>query len=88
MLIRIDEAETTEGGIYLPEAAQKKPHRGTVLAVGPGRRLKSGTVVPPPVTVGDRVMFAKYGGTEVTVDGEKLMVMSSDQLYAKIPAGE
>lgn len=86
VLIRRDEAETTEGGIYLPQSAQEKPQRGTVVAVGEGKRLKDGTLVPPEVAPGDRVVFAKYGGTEVKVDGEELIIMNMDSVYAKLCA--
>jgi chaperonin GroES len=88
VLIRADEAQQTESGIYLPESAQKKPQRGTVLAVGEGRRLEDGSFLAPEVKVGDRVLYAKYGGTEVTVDGEDLLIMSTSQLHAIVPAGE
>ena len=76
---------TTEGGIYLPESAQEKPRRGTVLAVGEGKRLKSGALVAPDLAVGDRVLYAKYGGTEVKVDGEELLIMNTSQILAKYP---
>jgi len=76
------EAETTAGGIHLPESAQERPQRAEVVAVGEGQKLDSGKVVPPPVKVGDVVIHAKYGGTEITVDGEEYLVMDADQIYA------
>lgn len=82
MLVRPDEAEKTERGIYLPEAAQEKPQRGTIVAIGEGRRLKNGTLLAPEVAVGDRVMYGRYGGSEVTVDGEKLLIMGTNSLFA------
>jgi chaperonin GroES len=88
VLIKPDEAQTTERGIYLPESAKEKPQRGTVMGVGEGRRLKDGTLVPPEVKAGDHVLYAKYGGTEVKVDGEDLLIMSAGQVHAIIPAGE
>lgn len=88
MLIRPDEAKQTEGGIFLPESAQKKPQRGTVMAVGEGRRLEDGSLLPTDVKAGDRVLYAKYGGTEVTVDGEELLIMGTSSLHAIIPEGE
>jgi chaperonin GroES len=87
VLIRADAVLTTEGGIYLPESAQEKPRRGTVLAVGEGKRLKSGTLVAPDLAVGDRVLYAKYGGTEVKVDGEELLIMNTIQILGKYSEG-
>ncbi len=83
MLIRPDkEAAQTNGGIYLPESAQEKPQRGTIIAVGEGRRLDNGTLVAPEVKVGDCVMYAKYVGNEVTVDGEKLLIVNTSGIHA------
>jgi len=84
VLVRPDEAEKTERGIYLPEAAQERPQRGTVVAVGEGRRLKNGTLLPPDVKVGDRVMYGRYSGNEVTVDGQKLLIIGTNALFAVI----
>ena len=84
VLIRVDEAEPTKGGIFLPESAQEKPQRGTILAVGEGKRLEDGSLQAPDVNEGDKVLFAKYGGTEVTVDGEKLVIMSTSSLFGII----
>ena len=82
VLVKPEEAQTTDRGIYLPESAQEKPQRGTVIAVGEGRALKDGTLVPPDVAAGDRVLYGKYGGTEVTVDGDDMLIMSSASVYA------
>ena len=82
MLKRL-EAEKTSGGIVLPESAQERPQRAEVVAVGEGRRLDDGTLVKLEVEIGDVVVFAKYGGTEITVDGEEYVVVNSDQVYAK-----
>lgn len=84
VLVRPDEAESTQGGIYLPESAKKKPQFGTIVAVGEGRRLDNGTLVAPDICQGDHVMFAKYGGTEVKSDGEDLMIIDADMIYAKL----
>ena len=84
VLIKSEEAQQMERGIYLPESAQQKPQRGTVMGVGEGRTLKDGAVVPPDVAVGDRVLYAKYGGTEVTVDGEDMLIMSTSSIHAVI----
>jgi len=84
VLIEVDEPETTEGGIHIPESAQEKPQRGTVIAAGEGRRLDDGTLVPPEVEEGDKVIFAKYGGTEIQDEGKEYMILDSTQIYAKI----
>jgi chaperonin GroES len=80
----IEEEETTASGIVLPETAKEKPQRGEVLAVGPGARDDSGNRVPPDVSVGDTVMYAKYGGTEVKVDGEELLILRESDVLAII----
>ena len=84
MLVRVDEAEATQGGIFLPESAQEKPKTGIVVSVGEGRRLEDGSFAPVGVAVGDRVLFTKYGGTEIKVDGEELMVMSTSQILGTL----
>jgi chaperonin GroES len=67
--------EKTAGGIILPDTAQEKPQKGTVLAVGPGKRLDSGKLAPMDVKVGDVVLYGKYGGTEVTVSGKDYTIL-------------
>lgn len=76
------EAEATSGGILLPETAQEKPQRAEVIAVGEGERLDNGELVATPVKVGDVVVYARYGGSEITVDGEDYLVMDAEQIYA------
>ena len=76
--------ETTAGGIVLPDAAQEKPQRGTVVAVGPGKLLDSGERSTPSVTVGDEVLFGKYGGTEIEVDGEEVKILRESDILAKV----
>lgn len=83
VLVKVDEAQTTEGGILLPETAREKPQWGTVVAVGK-KTLEDGTEVDLDVAVGDRVTFAKYGGREVSDGGEDYLVLDSSQIYAKI----
>jgi chaperonin GroES len=78
----LKEEETTAGGIVLPETAQKKPQEGKVLAVGPGKLLENGQRVPLEVQVGDVVIFAKYGGTEVRVGEKEYTILRSDDLLA------
>lgn len=77
-----EEEEKTAGGIYLPDTAKKKPQEGRVVAVGPGRVLQDGTRAPMSVKVGDRVIFSKYGGNEVEVDGKEYVILDEDQIYA------
>jgi len=84
VMIRVDEPETTEGGIHIPESAQQKPQRGTIIEVGEGQRLDDGTLVPPDVEKGGKVIFAKYGGTEITDEGEEYLILDSSQIYAKL----
>jgi len=79
-----EKEEKTAGGIILPDTAQEKPLRGKVLAVGPGKRLDSGQLAPVDVKVGDSVLYAKYGGTEVTVDGKDYIILRSDDILAVV----
>ncbi len=84
VMIKIDEPETTEGGIHIPESAQEKPQQGTVIKVGEGKRLDDGTLVSPDVEKGGKVIFAKYGGTEITDEGEEYLILDTSQIYAKL----
>ncbi len=79
---QVEEEEKSPGGIILPDTAKEKPQEGTVLAVGPGRVLEDGSRSEMAVKKGDRVIYAKYGGTEVTVDGKDLMILDQDSIYA------
>lgn len=76
--------ETTAGGIVLPDSAKEKPQRGKVLAVGPGRLLDSGERCPVSLSVGDHVLFAKYGGTDIEVDGKDVRILRESDVLAKI----
>src|SRR5882724_6755412 len=80
-----DAEETTVSGLVIPDTAKEKPQQGEVVAVGPGRRSEqSGELIPVDVAVGDVVLYSKYGGTEVAVDGEDLLVLSSRDVLAKV----
>lgn len=81
---RTEEDRTTPGGIVIPDSAAEKPQRGEVLAVGNGKILDNGDKVPLDVKVGDKVLFGKYSGTEVKVDGDDLVVMREDDIMAVI----
>ena len=80
--------EKTASGIILPDTAQEKPQRGTVIAVGPGKRLDSGQLATIDIQVGDTVLYGKYGGTEVKVDGDELLVMREEDVMAVIEGGK
>lgn len=74
--------EKSAGGIILPDTAQEKPQRGKVLAVGPGKRLDSGALAPLEVSVGDTVLYGKYGATEVKVDGQDYLILRAEDVLA------
>ena len=76
--------ETTAGGIVLPGSAQEKPQRGTILAVGPGRLLDSGERGDLSVAVGDEVIFGKYGGSDIEVDGKEVKILRESDILAKV----
>jgi chaperonin GroES len=78
----IEQEEITAGGIVLPETAKEKPQRGTVVAAGPGDRDEDGDRIAMDVEVGDVVLFAKYSGTEIKVDGKKLLILRESDLLA------
>jgi chaperonin GroES len=83
VVVKPSEAEdTSAGGIILPDAAKQKPQEGTVLAVGPGRTLDSGERRSLTVAVGDTVIYSKYGGTEFKHEGDTLVILDEDQIYA------
>lgn len=77
---RMEEDEKTEGGIIIPESAKETPVEGHVIAVGPGKRDDSGKIVPIDVKVGDRIIFSKYGGTEVNLDGVEHLLLREDDV--------
>src|SRR3990170_8242470 len=83
ILVRPEEAqETLPSGIVIPDTAKEKPQEGTVLAVGPGKRSDTGDLIPVDVKEGDRVIYSKYGGTEIPVDGEDLLILSARDVLA------
>ncbi len=83
ILVRPEEGEeTTASGIVIPDTAKEKPQEGTVLAVGPGKRSDTGELIPVDVSEGDRVIYSKYGGTEIKVEGEDLLILSSRDVLA------
>ena len=81
----IQKEEITKGGIVLPDTAKEKPQEGEVLAVGPGRVTEDGTRIAMDVKVGDHVIYAKYGGTEIKIDGEEVMILRESDVLARRP---
>ncbi len=84
----IEDEDVTPGGIVLPETAKEKPQRGKVLAVGPGGRDEDGKVIVMEVAVGNTVLFAKYSGTEIKMDGKKMLIMRQSDLLAIVDGSE
>lgn len=83
ILVQANEAETTTAsGLVIPDTAKEKPQQGEVLAVGPGRRSDSGELIPLDINVGDTVVYSKYGGTEVSQDGEDVLILSGRDILA------
>ncbi|MEY2566895.1 MAG: chaperonin GroES [Actinomycetota bacterium] len=85
IVVRPNESEeTTASGLVIPDTAKEKPQQGEVLATGPGRRSDTtGELIPMDVAVGDTVVYSKYGGTEITIDGEDLLILTSRDVLAK-----
>jgi chaperonin GroES len=79
---RIEEKETARGGIIIPDTAKEKPTEGKVLAVGDGRVLENGKKLAPDVKVGDRILFGKYSGNEIEMDGEPVLIVREDEVLA------
>jgi chaperonin GroES len=88
----VEQSDKTSGGVFLPDTAKEKPQEGKVLAVGSGRTLDSGTKLPLDVKVGDRIIYSKYSGSEVKIDGKEYLIISEKDVLAvftdeKVPAG-
>ncbi len=81
---RIEAEEKTAGGIIIPDTAKEKPQEGEVVAVGPGKRLDNGSVQEMGVKAGDRILFSKYGGTEVKMDGQEYLIMREDDILGVV----
>jgi chaperonin GroES len=81
---RIDADEKSKGGIIIPDTAKEKPQEGEVVAVGPGARDEAGKLIPPDLKAGDRVLFGKWSGTEVKLDGEELLIMKESDVMGVI----
>ena len=81
---RIEEKESVKGGIIIPDTAKEKPQEGEVIAVGNGKILDSGTKVPMDVKAGDKVLFGKYSGTDIKIDGKEFLILREDEVLAVI----
>ena len=81
---REDEDKKTKGGIIIPDTAKEKPQRGKIVAVGPGKRDRDGKRIPPDVKKGDLVLFGKYAGTEIKIDGIDHVVLNTDDIFGVI----
>ena len=82
LIRRIEEKETVKGGIIIPDTAKEKPQEGEVLAVGNGKILENGTKVPLDVKVGNRILFGKYSGTDIKIDGQEVLILREDEVLA------
>ena len=83
---RVEEESKTKGGIFIPDTAKEKPAEGEIVAVGPGARNETGALVPMGVSKGDRVLFGKWSGTEIKLDGEDLLIMTESDIMGVIDA--
>lgn len=83
VIVPDEETETMRGGLYIPDTAKEKPTQGEVIAVGPGR-VEKGERVPMEVAVGDKVLYGKYSGTNITLDGEEVVIIKASDILAKL----
>jgi chaperonin GroES len=81
---RLEEAQKTASGLYIPDTAKEKPQRGEIIAAGPGKKNEDGKVTPLDVKVGDVILFSKYAGTEIKVDGDEYVIMREDDIVGVI----
>ena len=78
---RIEKSEELQGGLFIPDSAKEKPQEGEVVAVGKGKRLEDGKVVPLDVQIGDRILFGKYSGSEIKLGGEEYLILREDEVF-------
>src|SRR6266545_3095541 len=83
---RIEEKEAVQGGLYIPDSAKEKPQEGEVVAIGKGKRLEDGKVIALDVQVGDRILFGKYSGSDIKLDGEEYLIMREDEVLGILDA--
>jgi chaperonin GroES len=84
---RIEEQEQKVGGLFIPDNAKEKPQEGEVVAVGKGKRLEDGKIIPLDVKVGDRILFGKYSGNDIKIDGQELLIMREDEVLGILEGG-
>ena len=84
---RIEQQETLQNGIIIPDTAKEKPQEGEVMAAGRGKRLEDGSVVPLDVKVGDRILFGKYSGSDIKIDGEEYLILREDEVLGVLENG-
>ncbi|HUA82250.1 MAG TPA: co-chaperone GroES [Bryobacteraceae bacterium] len=85
---RIEEKETKIGGLFIPDSAKEKPQEGEVVAVGQGKRTEEGKLIPLDVKAGDRILFGKYSGSDIKIDGEEYMIMREDEVLGILDNAE
>jgi chaperonin GroES len=83
---RIEQTEQMHGGLYIPDSAKEKPQEGEVVAVGKGKRMEDGKVISLDVQVGDRILFGKYSGSDIKLDGEEVLIMREDEVLGILDA--
>jgi chaperonin GroES len=83
---RVEQQEQMQGGLYIPDSAKEKPQEGEVVAVGKGKRLENGSLVPLDVQAGDRILFGKYSGSDIKLDGEEYLIMREDEVLGILEA--
>jgi chaperonin GroES len=83
---RLEEKEQMQGGLYIPDSAKEKPQEAEVVSVGKGKRLEDGKLVPLDVAVGDRILFGKYSGSDIKIDGEEYLIMREDEVLGILDA--
>jgi chaperonin GroES len=83
---RIEQQEQVQGGLYIPDTAKEKPQEGEVVAVGKGKRLEDGKVIPLDVQVGDRILFGKYSGSDIKLEGDEYLIMREDEVLGILDA--
>ena len=84
MVKRLEEEQKTAGGIIIPDTAKEKPQKGEIVAAGPGKKSEDGKLMPLDIKAGDKVLFSKYAGTEIKVEGEELLIMREDDIMGVI----
>ena len=84
LIKRIKEQEKSKGGIIIPDTAKEKPQEGKVVAVGKGKMTEQGKLLPPDVKAGDKILFGKYSGTDIKIDGEEFLILREDEVLAVV----